>query len=148
MRARHKKKLSFDHYFRRSAKAAQPYRTRANALKQIGFESYAAYLRSELWGRIRRLVFKRDGKLCRACGEEACQVHHRSYSARVLLGLDLGQLWSVCADCHGWAEIASDGNRRGLKAANERLDRRAQALKRSHASLAEEGLAAAFGGNA
>jgi 5-methylcytosine-specific restriction endonuclease McrA len=42
-------------------------------------QGYPEYLKSKLWGKIKRRVFKRDGKLCRRCGGRATEVHHRSY---------------------------------------------------------------------
>ena len=104
------------------------YEARSFFLHQMGFSSYAEYLDSDLWATIRRRALVRDRHRCRACGRRAFQVHHRAYSLKALLGLDLGPLLSICEDCHEWAERTREGKKRSLEMANKRLDCRIQAL--------------------
>lgn len=62
-------------------------------------DSYASYLESSTWRKIRARALKRDKHKCRACGEKAEHVHHMRYPK------NLGQekmewLFSLCANCH------------------------------------------------
>ncbi len=97
------------------------YQQRNNNLKSLGYESYAAYLESDLWKSIRKRVLKRDRHICFGCGKTACQVHHRNYEIDVLQGKSLGPLVSICHGCHESIELDRFGNKISLKAANGRL---------------------------
>lgn len=62
-------------------------------------DSYAEYLKSSTWHKIRARALARDKNLCRACGGKAIVVHHRRYPK------NLGQekmewLYSLCVPCH------------------------------------------------
>lgn len=104
---------------------ALAYRARDAILAAIGYPSYAEYLQSELWSRIRRRVLSRDGWKCRVCQEQANEIHHWDYSEKTLLGENIGGLVALCRLCHRQAEIDRDGFRRGLAKANEFLKNRA-----------------------
>lgn len=67
--------------------------------RQLGYESYAHYLRSPHWQRIRQLVLSRDGRRCLDCGGYAgLQVHHLTYER---LGSEsLVDLATLCTPCH------------------------------------------------
>jgi hypothetical protein len=67
-----------------------------------GHSSYDAYLKSELWDRIRRRVLRRTDHRCECCGAEAKEVHLRDFRPRVLRGDDLLPLVAVCLTCHGY----------------------------------------------
>lgn len=69
-------------------------------LRDLGFASYAAYLNSGLWARIRSRVFDAKGRQCLRCGGKARQVHHRLYSPAVMRGDDIEPLEPICGDCH------------------------------------------------
>lgn len=100
------------------------YKSRNRMLRELGFESYAAYLASDLWARIRRKVmkYKGDGKgLCNKCGRPATQVHHSRYDRKTLLGESIKHLWPVCAECHQAAEVLMDGTKESLWLANTKL---------------------------
>lgn len=87
-----------------------PYRYRDDNLRVLGFESYGAYLRSELWAdiRARALAANTTGK-CVKCGRKlATQVHHRSYDPATLRGDILGSLSCLCGRCHLRAERPQD----------------------------------------
>jgi hypothetical protein len=59
---------------------------------------------------------------CLICPSKASQVHHMSYAARVLLGLETRALVCLCEACH-W-RIEFDGKRkRSLSRANRELRR-------------------------
>jgi hypothetical protein len=86
------------------------YEQRDRYLSEMGYPTYTGYLASDLWKRIREKVLRRDCKICRLCGKEACQVHHKGYGRKVLIGSDLNALVSLCSSCHG--EVEFDENRR------------------------------------
>lgn len=97
------------------------YGRRNEILLSIGFDSYAEYLKSDLWRVIRRLAFVTLGKQCFHCGNSAEMIHHGEYSHAVLLGRSLHGLIPVCEKCHHDAEFSKSGNKRSLEEANEWL---------------------------
>jgi hypothetical protein len=87
-----------------------PYGYRDENLLRMGFSSYRAYLKSELWKDIRARVLARapDG-LCEKCKRApATQVHHRSYDPATLAGTTIDSLTKTCARCHTKAERPDD----------------------------------------
>lgn len=83
---------------------------RADSLLYLGMANYAEYLASPLWESIRKRVLDRENRICRLCGEEASQVHHRSYSKATMLGDRIDRLVALCRECHRWIEF--DGDRK------------------------------------
>ncbi len=79
------------------------------------------YLKSKEWGKIRRRILKRDGKLCRRCGGKASQVHHRSYAEEVMQGKDDEQLASLCEGCHNVIGFDEAGNKRNSEQSDRLL---------------------------
>lgn len=76
------------------------YAYRDQNLAAMGFESYRAYQRSDLWKSIRERVLALN-RFCQGCAKrEAKQVHHRAYDPATLRGDDLRSLSAVCAGCH------------------------------------------------
>lgn len=73
---------------------------------------YKAYMKSDQWKEIRLVVLSRDHYTCLCCGDPATEVHHRSYSRRVLDGLDNSKLASICARCHTRIHFTDDNERR------------------------------------
>ncbi len=65
-----------------------------------GFDTYAAYLASDLWKSIRRSVLKADKATCRCCGRNATEVHHIRYTVKNLTGKSRKHLISICRECH------------------------------------------------
>ena len=86
------------------------YRVRAEALKVLGFDSYADYLASPGWAAIKKLVMERSNGHCEVCGKRAYTAHHVTYSVPVLTGRDLSQLVAVCRGCHNRTEF-EDGKK-------------------------------------
>lgn len=61
-------------------------------------ERYLAYINSPEWRELRRLVYERDGGLCRSCERPAENVHHTHYKR---FGEEDGtELVSLCRACH------------------------------------------------
>lgn len=83
---------------------ARVYRERNRVLRSIGFDSYSAYLRSDLWRDIRARVLERTPE-CYSCGRKATQAHHTAYRKKDLEGRDLRRILAVCASCHRRAEF-------------------------------------------
>ena len=94
---------------RRNGKRRKPLTFKA-WLQARGYRSYAKYLTSKAWARLRAKVLRRDEWRCVTCGEQATQVHHRSYDIRTMDGGRLDALVSLCHACHEWVEW--DGNRK------------------------------------
>ena len=81
----------------------RPFRGYANrniVLRVLGFASYADYLQSDKWQKIRTRVLRRAGYRCEVCGGVATQVHHNLYGRKQLTGRSLKGLKAVCKSCH------------------------------------------------
>jgi hypothetical protein len=97
------------------------YEQRDAVLRAIGFGSYAEYLNSRLWARIRHRVLKKR-KTCVCCGEPANEVHHKDYSLETMKGERLSGLSPLCSTCHDIAEFDADGSKATLGSANQKID--------------------------
>jgi hypothetical protein len=97
------------------------YAQRDAVLREMGFPTYADYLASPLWARIKRRLFKAYG-LC-VCGAPATEVHHRTYKRRYMEGR--GKIYSflipICRTCHQRIEFDERG-KTALGHANRILD--------------------------
>lgn len=93
------------------------YGRRDEILRAMGYGSYADYLRSPLWAKIRRRVFGRDEGKCRICGKHGEQVHHQSYDIRTLKGKTIKRLLLLCRKCHEEVEMDGLGRKRSATAA-------------------------------
>jgi len=90
------------------------YKRRDEKLKKMGYGSYAEYLQSELWTKIRRKGFACKGGTCVCCSRSANLLHHRSYGIETLTGKNIGSLIPMCKDCHDYIEFDQYGNKRGF----------------------------------
>lgn len=99
------------------------YASRSRTLNLMGFRSYAEYLKSDLWRRVRAKVFASKGRACCICGEHATQVHHNRYHRNDLLGKRLRFLNPICGRCHEGIEFLADGNKATVKQAGKAFDR-------------------------
>lgn len=90
--------------------AAIAYGSRNRTLLAMGYESYHAYLQSDLWKQIRSSVLSKS-RVCISCGGRACVVHHSRYDENTLRGITLIHLHPVCEPCHSKAEFLRDGNK-------------------------------------
>lgn len=62
---------------------------------------YSEYLATERWRVISDKVKRRDGYRCRLCNsEENLQAHHRTYVHKGDEENHLGDLTTLCGDCH------------------------------------------------
>jgi hypothetical protein len=103
------------------------YGKRNKMLAHIGFQSYAEYLASPLWAKIRRRVFAR-GWECYVCEEPSTCIHHDSYDMDTLLGKSLAWLFPLCAECHHQIEFDDVTHRKLLP---EETRRRLRELRAS-----------------
>lgn len=79
----------------------------AQAAREVGCNSN--YLGRRVWEETRRDVLKRDSSLCVMCGAGADEVHHRrprgiGGTRDPLVAYGMGNLVSLCRDCHSGAE--------------------------------------------
>ena len=97
------------------------YEQRDSVLKKMGFPSYESYRRSNLWKRIRARLLK-GCPIC-PCGNEATEIHHRTYKRRYMEGRGriTKFLVPICRLCHAWIEF-DDGYKTSLGKANAKLD--------------------------
>lgn len=86
------------------------YSHRNQTLREMGYASYAEYLRSPLWKGIRRKALLWNGTQCRRCKAPATEIHHADYRRPTLQGTVMHALIPVCRDCHKQAEF--DGDRK------------------------------------
>lgn len=64
-------------------------------------EGYRHYLETERWKAISEKIKRRDGYRCRLCNsEENLQAHHRTYAHKGDEENHLGDLTTLCGDCH------------------------------------------------
>lgn len=118
--------------FRKEFKMARPkifrkpvnhWAARSKILSLMGLSSYESYLQTELWSLIRMSVMMRDKWKCRCCKSHATDVHHRTYSKRVLTGQDLRQLYSLCHPCHELVTFDREGKYRSQDSSIKELER-------------------------
>ena len=102
------------------------YAIRSYYVHELGFASYAAYLSSPLWWKIRRRVMERHDGKCAFCLAPATAVHHASYKKAVLKGADISQLYPVCNDCHQFGEFDELDRKTTPAEATERMLARAR----------------------
>ena len=58
--------------------------------------------RSKVWKQVRSMALLRDGYTCKVCGREATTVDHiKPHEGNLQLFLDMNNLQSLCASCHG-----------------------------------------------
>ena len=94
---------------------------RNEILKSLGFESYAAYIKSQLWRRIRQRVGNHAHIQCFACGGKAYCVHHIEYSLETLTGRNPCGLVPLCDPCHTSIEFDPSGTKVSVADAARRL---------------------------
>lgn len=113
------------------------YSERNRVLKSMGFDSYALYLKSELWAQIRQRALAVSTE-CFVCGGKATQVHHLSYNKNVLEGRRMSDLTPLCGGCHRKIEFRIEDNQKlSPKQARSKMRQLAtHAEKRSVAAVA------------
>lgn len=95
------------------------YEVRNEALSQLGYSSYAEYLKSEDWKIIRASIME-EFKLCVLCDSPSQVVHHIKYDSATLLGLRKHCLIALCHKCHQLIEM-NGKEKRTLEGANQIL---------------------------
>lgn len=72
--------------------------------RSAGYKSYAAYLRTEHWRRIRSRKLEQADHRCEVCGSRIqLQIHHRTYDR---LGNERPRdLQVLCEICHAWVHF-------------------------------------------
>jgi hypothetical protein len=79
--------------------------------RALGYQSYAAYLRSPHWLEVRERAMERRRWQCRGCGRRAEHVHHRRYKN---IGYEKpGDLDTLCSVCHKEIHAAQRSGRFG-----------------------------------
>lgn len=72
--------------------------------RNLVYEEYNEYLKTEHWIKLRNKITNRDGNICQICGDRSEVVHHLTY-AHVRKEKDF-ELISLCQKCH-WNEYHS-----------------------------------------
>lgn len=99
---------------------------------QVRRVEYNAYLLTPEWFSLRDTVMDRDCHTCQCCGNRAFEVHHRSYSPKVMAGNDLTKLVSLCRVCHHKIHYRENGRRkRPIETDVELLDMMKQFAERN-----------------
>lgn len=88
-------------------------------LHNMGFSNYRDYLQSSLWWNIRTIVLSIHNYQCLLCPLRATQIHHISYSKKVLTGDDFSKLIPICHSCHESIEFSLRGKKRTITAAKK-----------------------------
>ena len=96
--------------------------SRRNAmLRNLGYESYHAYLASPLWAGIRERVLSSRECKCSSCDSTLnLQVHHKRYTMENLTGRSLRKFTILCGKCHHDIEF-SDGRKNTVSQAGKSL---------------------------
>ena len=92
------------------------YKFRDQILKELGYTSYAQYLRSDLWKRIRSFVLSLFRGRCCCCGKRASQVHHQRYTKENLSGESYYGMVAICGFCHTKGEFKDNKKRTNQQA--------------------------------
>lgn len=98
------------------------YRERNRLLRQMGFPTYADYLKSLLYQKIRQRALDLHGYHCEVCGALADELHHSDYSEETLKGANLSGLVPLCEADHKTVEMTRSGKKRSLEEANRTLE--------------------------
>lgn len=62
---------------------------------------YSEFLKSKYWAMVRKRVLQRDGNKCRICSNtKYLQVHHDTYKHHLKEHKHLGDLLTLCRECH------------------------------------------------
>lgn len=100
------------------ARMVRQYTRRNEILARMGYPTYAAYLASPLWARVRRAFFNDvewgflgGDRPCYSCGAHATQVHHGRYTKKNLTGESLRHLYALCRRCHEACEFSDNGEK-------------------------------------
>jgi hypothetical protein len=86
--------------------SGRTYESRDFALRELGFNSYKEYLRSDLWRSILRRVYALKGSLCYLCGFQAHAIHHNRYHVNDLSGKHMKFVFPICNGCHERIEFS------------------------------------------
>lgn len=97
----------------------EEYAARNRLIQELFGQTYAEYLQSALWERIRQEVLRRFCNRCAVCRDLASQVHHSRYTTENLLGKSYSHLSALCWRCHKAIERDNDGTKRSPKAVND-----------------------------
>lgn len=87
-----------------SKKSARKKRKKRTAANQIALRKkmpYVDFLKSDYWKQVRKLVLKRDGRMCVICREtKQLDIHHDTYKNHGDEMNHLDDLMTLCRKCH------------------------------------------------
>lgn len=113
------------------------YKSRSIGLKELGFSRYSDYLASDLWRRVRSLVYKLKGHKCYLCDAEATELHHNRYHKNDLIGKRLKYINPICRQCHQRIEFR-DGEKATVGEARKSFQKSRNRLKKRKRNASPE----------
>lgn len=102
---------------------------RQSRLIELGFDTYGAYLRSDLWQAIRKRYFASQMPRECLCGDEEVQLHHVTYER--LGNENLTDLLPLCRTCHAMVHALEARGEIGLDLTGLVLDEKRSAEGRA-----------------
>lgn len=101
-------KHQYYRYFNNTWYRSSPYKIRDDILKNIGFQSYKEYLKSDIWKIIKDQAIIKFGIKCKICHNNTKIYHHTMYNEEVLSGNDISSLIPICNSHHYKIEFNND----------------------------------------
>jgi hypothetical protein len=92
LKRKHKKK---------SSKSSNKNKKHELSAEHLRGKPYNVFLKSSYWATIRKIVLKRDNNQCIVCKSTLrLEIHHDTYKHHFKEHLHLGDLMTLCRNCH------------------------------------------------
>ena len=92
-------------------KPSKKTKDRTKEINILRKKSYKEFLKSNYWKEVKIRVLKRDGFKCTNCGKKGMlEVHHSTYKNHFKEHNNLGDLHTLCVNCHHNIHLLLDIN--------------------------------------